>query len=113
MNDVWLKMAQFLGTLNGENVKRESYVRTPEFEAALAAWKETEQEWEAFLETLSEGQWEKAEEMKACLEDLASDQEKRAYIQGYVDCIQVLYQMGVLKETTGLQWVNRDDRYFI
>ena len=30
MSDVWLKIAQFLGTLNGENVKRESYVRTPE-----------------------------------------------------------------------------------
>lgn len=51
LNDVWLKIAQFLGTLNGENVKRESYVRTPEYEAALEAWKETEQEWEVFLET--------------------------------------------------------------
>ncbi len=47
-----LKIAQFLGTLNGENVKRESYVRTPEYEAALEAWKETEQKWEAFLEIL-------------------------------------------------------------
>ena len=35
MNDVWLKIAQFLGTLNGENIKRESYVRIPEYEAAL------------------------------------------------------------------------------
>ena len=49
MNDVWLKIAQFLGTLNGENIKRESYVRIPEYEAALEAWKETEQEWEMFL----------------------------------------------------------------
>lgn len=29
LNDVWMKIAQFLGTLNGENVKRESYVLTP------------------------------------------------------------------------------------
>lgn len=29
-NDVWLKIAQFLGTLNGENINRKSYVRTPE-----------------------------------------------------------------------------------
>ena len=35
LNDVWLKITQFLGALNGENVKRESYVCTPEFEAAL------------------------------------------------------------------------------
>ena len=47
-------------------------MRTPEYVKALEAWKETEQEWEAFLETLSEGQREKAEEMKECLEDFAS-----------------------------------------
>ena len=27
LNDVWLKMAEFLGRLNGESVSRESYVR--------------------------------------------------------------------------------------
>ncbi len=98
LNDVWLKIAQFLGNLNGENVKRESYVRTPEYEAALEIWKKTEQEWEVFLETLPVGEREKAEEMKECLEDFASAQEKRAYIQGYADCVQVLYHMGLLKE---------------
>ena len=103
MNDVWMKIAQFLGTLNGENVKRESYVRTPEYEAALEAWKETEQEWEAFLETLPVREKEKAEEMKEHLEDFASAQEKRAYIQGYVDCVQALYHMGILKENKELK----------
>ena len=29
MNDVWIKMAEFLGRLNGENVGREGYGRTP------------------------------------------------------------------------------------
>lgn len=32
MNNVWVKMAEFLGRLNGESVSRESYVRTPEYE---------------------------------------------------------------------------------
>lgn len=109
MNDVWLKIAQFLGTLNGENLKRESYVRTPEYEAALEAWKETEQEWEVFLETLPAGEQEKAEELKERLEDFASAQEKRAYIQGYADCVQVLYHMGLLKENEGLQWAEKMD----
>ena len=104
MNDVWLKIAQFLGTLNGENVKRESYVRTPEFETALEAWKKTEKEWETFLESLPADEQEKAEEMKERLEDFSSAQEKRAYIQGYVDCVQVLYHMGLLKENTQLKW---------
>ena len=31
-------------------------------------------------------------------------QEKRAYIQGYADCVQALYHMGLLKENEGLQW---------
>ena len=107
MSDVWLKMARFLGSLNGEDINRESYVRTPEYENALEAWKETEQGWEAFLETLPEGQREKTEEMKECLEDFAAAQEKRAYIQGYADCIQVLYHMGLLKENEGLKWAEK------
>ncbi len=107
MSDVWLKMARFLGSLNGEDINRESYVRTPEYENALEAWKETEQGWEAFLETLPEGQREKTEEMKECLEDFASAQEKRAYMQGYADCIQVLYHMGLLKENEGLKWAEK------
>lgn len=109
LNDVWLKITQFLGVLNGENVKRESYVCTPEFEAALEAWKETEQEWEVFLKTLPVGEQEKAEEMKERLEDFASAQEKRAYIQGYADCVQALYHMGLLKENEGLKWAEKMD----
>ena len=109
MNDVWMKIAQFLGTLNGENVKRKSCVLTPEYEAALKIWKKTEQEWEVFLETLPVGEREKAEEMKEHLEDFASAQEKWAYIQGYADCVQALYHMGLLKENEGLKWAEKMD----
>lgn len=107
MNEVWLKMAEFLGRLNGENVGRESYVRTPEYEKALEAWKEKEQEWEDFLETLSIGQREKIEKIQECQENFASAQELRAYTQGYVDCVQVLYHMGIIRETEGLQWMDK------
>ena len=41
MNNVWVKMAEFLGRLNGESVSRESYVRTPEYEKTLEVWKGT------------------------------------------------------------------------
>lgn len=109
MNDVWLKIAQLLGTLNGENVKRKSYVRTPEYETALEAWKETEKEWEVFLETLPAEEQEKAEEMKERLEDFASAQELRAYMQGYVDCVQALYHMGLLKNNKELKWAEKAD----
>lgn len=104
-NEVWLKVAQFLGSLNGENIRRESYVRTPEYEEALAAWKDGEQEWEVFLGALTENQRMEAEELKECMEDFASVQEKRAYMQGYVDCVQVLYHMGLLRENEELKWM--------
>ena len=103
-NDMWVKMAECLGNLNGENVNRESYIRTPEYEEVLAAWKETDPEWEEFLKTLSAEQQNQAEKMKDCLEDFASVQERRAYIQGYADCVQVLFHMGLLRETEGLKW---------
>ena len=73
------------------------------------AWKETEQEWESFLETLPVDGQERAEEMKECLEDFSSAQEKRAYIQGYADCIQVLFHMGLLKENEELKWAEKMD----
>ncbi len=43
-------------------------------------------------------QKEKLEEIKECQEDFASAQELRAYIQRYVDCIQVMYHMGGERE---------------
>ena len=47
--------------------------------------------------------------MKECLEDFSSAQEKRAYIQGYADCIQVLFHVGLLKENEDLEWAEKMD----
>ena len=46
---------------------------------------------------------------KLPLEDFSSAQEKRAYIQGYVDCVQALYHMGLLKKNEGLKWTEKLD----
>lgn len=106
LNDVWLKMAQFLGSLNGENINRESYVRTSEYVQAEQAWIEKEKGWEKFLDSLSDKNREQAEDIKECLEIYASEQEKRSYMQGYVDCVQILFHMGLLRESKGLQWIS-------
>ena len=37
------------------------------------------------------------------------DKLKRAYIQGYADCVQALYHMGLLKENEGLKWAEKID----
>ena len=109
MSDVWLKIAQFLGTLNGENINRESYVRTPEYEKVEQEWIEQEKIWEQFLYTLSRKDREQVEVMKECLEIYASEREKRSYMQGYVDCVQVLYHMGLLKKNEKLKWIEKMD----
>ena len=66
-------------------------MRTPEYEAALEAWKKTEQEWEVFLETLPMGEQEKAEEMKERLEDFASAHPEPLHIPGYAHSSPVLH----------------------
>lgn len=109
MNDVWVKVSQFLAVLNGENKNRESYVRTPEYEQAEQAWIEKEKEWESFLDTLSDKDREQVENMKECLEIYASEQEKRSYMQGYVDCVQVLWHMGLLKENSSLKYIIKNE----
>ena len=35
------------------------------------------------------------------------EQELWAYIQGYVDCVQALYHRGIIRETEGLQWLDK------
>lgn len=107
LNDIWLKVAQFLGNLNRENVGRKSYVRTPEYDKAEQAWIEKEKEWEVFAGSLSAEDRERVEDMKECLEIYASEQEQRGYMQGYVDCVQVLYHMGLLNENGEMKWVEK------
>lgn len=98
MNKIWLETAQSLGTLNGENISRKTYVKIPEFEETEKAWIGAEQEWAKFFETLSDIQREQAAHIKECMENYASAQEKRSYIQGYVDCVQLLFHMSLLKK---------------
>lgn len=62
-----------------------------------------------YILSLSAEQREKPEEIKECQEDLASAQELRTYLQGYVDCVQMLEHMGVLKENNGLKWMEKMD----
>ena len=85
------------------------YNLSVQFLLTSAAWKKTEQEWEVFLESLPADGQKRAAEMKECLEDFSSAQEKRACIQGYADCIQVLFHMGLLKENEGLKWAEKMD----
>lgn len=97
MNDTWIRAAHFLSLLNSENVKREGYVRTPELTQIEERMAENEEIWDNWLESLKVEDQAIAEDMKECLEDYASALELRSYLQGYVDCIQILSSIGLIK----------------
>lgn len=104
-DNTWIKFAQYMGAMNGENRNRDDYVTTPEAKEAERVLIEKEELWQQWLGTLSESDRKNAEEMKDCLEAYASAQENRAYIQGHVDCIQILYHMGLLRENEKLAFM--------
>ena len=99
MSDVWTRTAQFLSSLNGENVSREDYVMLPQVKLAEENLAEKEAVWNKWLERLSDEDKGIAEDMKECLEEYSSAQVFRSYLQGYVDCIQILSGMGLLKKS--------------
>lgn len=99
MSDTWTRVAHFLSLLNRENVKREDYVTIPEVKQAEKKIAENEEIWDNWLERLKEEDRAVAKDMKECLEDYASALELRSYLQGYVDCIQILSSIGLLKKS--------------
>lgn len=99
MSDTWTRAAHFLSLLNSENVKREGYVRTPEVTQIEERMAENEELWDNWLESLKKEDRVVAKDMKNCLEDYASALELRSYLQGYVDCIQILSSIGLIKKS--------------
>lgn len=106
MNEVWERTAEFIARLNGEHVHRKSYVRTPEYILAEQEWANAEEQWQVYIGTLSEEQKQFMEDYKEKLEVRSYAEEKRAYTQGYVDCIQILAKMGLLVENPDLKIPN-------
>lgn len=99
MSDVWTRAAHFLSALNRENINREDYIKTPESERAEKMLAEKEEPWEEWLDGLSKEDRAIAEDMKECLEEYSSAHELRSYVQGYVDCMQILSTIGLLRKS--------------
>lgn len=102
MSDIWGKLTEFLGTLNGENVSRRDYVTTPEYEAAEKQLAEAEERWELLIKKFSDSEQKEIDAYIECLEQMATKREQRAYLQGCADCVQVLAKMGLLKENLSI-----------
>lgn len=102
-NIVWEKIGTVLNTLHCEDVKRESYIRLPEAEEALRLKKEAEEELEDVLEVMTSDQKVCIENYIDSLNHQAFVEEQKAYCQGYVDCIQLLAGLGILKSNPDVE----------
>ena len=98
MSDVWTRTAQFLSSLNREDVSRKDYVMLPEMKLAEEKLEEKEVIWDKWMEGLCDEDKAIVEDIKDCLEEYSSALELRSYLQGYVDSIQILSAMGLLNK---------------
>ena len=78
-NDIWNEISSFLNQLRCENINRESYIYFQEL-ANIQLKKKMEKE-----------------KVNKLLDHI------RAYCQGYVDCIQLLAGLGLLKKSTDME----------
>ncbi len=97
-NEVWSEIGMFLNGLRCGNVERESYIQIPELAEAQKQKRVVQETFVKELGTMESGQRACVENYMEALKHLAFVSEEQAYCQGYVDCIQLLAGLGVLKE---------------
>ena len=102
-NEVWSEIGMFLNSLRCENVNRSSYIHLPEMKEAEQLKKATYEEFAMRMEMLETDQRQAVENYIEVLQQRAFVAEKQAYCQGYVDCIQLLAGLGLLKKSTDME----------
>lgn len=102
-NEIWNEIGAFLNGLRCGNVKRESYVQIPELEEAEKQKRAAQKIFREKLKSMKFEQRECVEDYMEVLMHFAFVSEEQAYCQGYVDCIQLLAGLGVLKEFPNIQ----------
>lgn len=94
---LWEKVEQFLYQLHYEDIDRESHY---ESKAYLAALQEKEARvppfWEA-MEQLPERERHAVQEYLDAEERCVYEENQQAYVQGMIDCIEILSGAGILK----------------
>ena len=98
-NDIWNEISSFLNQLRCENINRESYIYFQE----LANIQLKKKKVNKLLDHISNEDREKLKQYGEILEEEAFVSEQRAYCQGYVDCIQLLAGLGLLKKSTDME----------
>lgn len=102
-NDVWEKIGDFLNSLRCENVGRKSYIQFSELKEAEKLKKEAQKKYVAAVSKLQADQRKNIEAYVEALQHKAFMSEEQAYCQGYIDCIQLLAGVGLLKKNPEIE----------
>ena len=102
-NDIWNEISSFLNQLRCENINRESYIYFQELANIQLKKKMEKEKVNKLLDHISYEDREKLKQYGEILEEEAFVSEQRAYCQGYVDCIQLLAGLGLLKKSTDME----------
>lgn len=98
MNDqVWGKVKQFLEELRCEEQSRPGSCITQEYQIAVNDREKKREKFERCIANLGKEKQEEIEQFLDAVERCASEECQQSYLQGYVDCVQILSGTGVLK----------------
>ena len=97
-NQVWKQVIEFLNRLRCENVSRDTAVKIPEYEGVQKELEALREKCEGMIQHLPQEEQQMLLEWVTKSEDMISLEGQKAYCQGYVDCIQLLAGLGMLKE---------------
>lgn len=97
-NKVWERVIEFLNRLRCENVSRDTVINIPEYEDAQKELEMLHNKCEKIMQHLSDDDQKIFLKWIEKAEDMVSLEGKKAYCQGYVDCIFLLSGLGLLRQ---------------
>lgn len=94
---LWEKVEQFLYQLHYEDMDRESHYESKTYLAALRVKEALEESFQETIEQLSERERNAVQEYLDAEERCVYEENQQAYVQGMIDCIEILSGAGILK----------------
>lgn len=102
-NDIWDEISSFLNGLRCEKINRKSYIQFQEFKDIQLKKKMKKENVIKIINHMNAEDKRKFKQYEEILEEEAFTSELRAYCQGYVDCIQLLAGLGILKQSPDIE----------
>ena len=96
-NQVWVKVSLFLKELRCEDIKRNSIIHLESCQKEKKALKIFRQVWEKEQKNLSELQQRTICNYIEQMQTVSFEEQQEAYCQGIIDCIQMLFGLGIME----------------